>query len=259
MQRPALGDVPSGMFLAGGICAGLVQHVAHRQGVRGRHVVAELRRCGRSGPTWRTARSPATRCRDANLGAGTMSPLVGVHRTKDSRWLMLSMLDEERYWAPTCRALELPELIDRYPTADERRPHWPEFVPMFAAQIASVTRAELEPRLARRGLHLLVLRVAARSARRSGRRSTTATRWPIRRTRICGWRRRPCSSTTSFPRCGARLRPKASTPSRCSRSSGYDRRRDQRAVRRRNRRRPAARSITPFTAEDAWTGTRTGC
>ena len=76
-----------------------------------------------------------------------MSPLVGVHRTKDSRWLMLSMLDEERYWAPTCRALGLPELIDRYPTADERRPHWPEFVPMFAAQIASVTRAELEPRL----------------------------------------------------------------------------------------------------------------
>jgi crotonobetainyl-CoA:carnitine CoA-transferase CaiB-like acyl-CoA transferase len=60
---------------------------------------------------------------------------------------MLSMLDEERYWAPTCRALGLPELIDQYPTSEERRPHWPEFVPTFAARISSVTRADLEPRL----------------------------------------------------------------------------------------------------------------
>ena len=39
----------------------------------------------------------------ANLAAGMMSPLVGIHRTQDSRWLMLSMLDEEqnrlRTWA----------------------------------------------------------------------------------------------------------------------------------------------------------------
>ena len=83
----------------------------------------------------------------ANLAAGMMSPLVGIHRTRDSRWLMLSMLDEERYWAPTCRALGVPQLIDEYPAAEDRRPHWAEFVPMFSAQIASVTRAELEPRL----------------------------------------------------------------------------------------------------------------
>ncbi len=29
---------------------------------------------------------------------------------------MLSMLDEARYWDPTCRALGMPELIERYPT-----------------------------------------------------------------------------------------------------------------------------------------------
>ncbi len=80
-----------------------------------------------------------------------MSPLVGIHRTKDSRWLMLSMLDEERYWAPTCRALQVPELIDQYPSAEERRPHWPEFVPLFKEQIAGVNRDELEPRLRAEG------------------------------------------------------------------------------------------------------------
>jgi len=87
----------------------------------------------------------------ANLAKGTMSPLVGIHRTTDSRWLMLSMLDEARYWAPTCRALGLPELIDRYPTDEARRPHWPELTPQFAAAIAKVTRSELEPRLRAEG------------------------------------------------------------------------------------------------------------
>jgi len=87
----------------------------------------------------------------ADLSAGVTSPLVGMHRTKDSRWLMLSMLDEERYWAPTCRALGVPELIDRYPTSDERRPHWPELRPIFATQIAGVNRDELESRLRTEG------------------------------------------------------------------------------------------------------------
>jgi crotonobetainyl-CoA:carnitine CoA-transferase CaiB-like acyl-CoA transferase len=150
MQRPALGDVPSGMFLAGGVCAGLVQTLR-----TGKGCVVDTSLLNSAmwtlGPDLAYSSITGNEMPRANLAAGMMSPLVGVHRTNDSRWLMLSMLDEERYWAPTCRALELPELIDRYATADDRRPHWPEFVPMFAAQIASVTRAELEPRLRAEG------------------------------------------------------------------------------------------------------------
>ena len=41
-QRPAQGDVPSGMFLAGGICAALVHALAYRRRDRGRHVAAQL-------------------------------------------------------------------------------------------------------------------------------------------------------------------------------------------------------------------------
>ena len=145
-QRPALGDVPSGMFLAGGVCAGLVQTLR-----TGKGCVVDTSLLNSAmwtlGPDMAYSSITGVEMPRANLAAGTMSPLVGIHRTKDSRWLMLSMLDEERYWEPTCRALGLPELIDGYADAAERRPHWPEFLPMFAAQIASVTRAELEPRL----------------------------------------------------------------------------------------------------------------
>lgn len=145
-QRPALGDVPSGMFLAGGVCAGLVQ--ALRTG-KGCVVDTSLLNAAMwtLGPDMAYSSITGQEMPRANLAAGMMSPLVGIHRTSDSRWLMLSMLDEERYWAPTCRALGLTELIDQYPTSEVRRPHWQEFVPMFAARIASVIRADLEPRL----------------------------------------------------------------------------------------------------------------
>jgi crotonobetainyl-CoA:carnitine CoA-transferase CaiB-like acyl-CoA transferase len=149
-QRPALGDVPSGMFLAGGVCAALVQTLRTGQGC-----VVDTSLLNSAmwtlGPDMAYSSITGHEMPRANLAKGTMSPLVGIHRTHDSRWLMLSMLDEDRYWAPTCRALELPELIERYPDAADRRPHWPEFVPMFAAQIASVTRAVLEPRLQNEG------------------------------------------------------------------------------------------------------------
>jgi crotonobetainyl-CoA:carnitine CoA-transferase CaiB-like acyl-CoA transferase len=149
-QRPALGDVPSGMFLAGGVCAALV-HTSRT----GKGCVVDTSLLNAAmwtlGPDMAYSSITGHEMPRANLSAGMTSPLVGVHRTKDSRWLMLSMLDEERYWAPTCGALDVPELIDRYPTTDERRPHWPELVPIFAAQIASMNRDELEPRLRAQG------------------------------------------------------------------------------------------------------------
>jgi crotonobetainyl-CoA:carnitine CoA-transferase CaiB-like acyl-CoA transferase len=149
-QRPALGDVPSGMFLAGGICAALVQTLR-----TGKGCVVDTSLLNSAmwtlGPDMAYSSITGNEMPRANLATGRMSPLVGIHRTQDSRWLMLSMLDEERYWAPTCRALERAELIDRYPTTQDRRPHWAEFVAMFAAQIASVTRAGLEPRLRAEG------------------------------------------------------------------------------------------------------------
>jgi crotonobetainyl-CoA:carnitine CoA-transferase CaiB-like acyl-CoA transferase len=149
-QRPAQGDVPSGMFLAGGICAALVRALRTGEGV-----VVDTSLLNAAmwtlGPDMAYSSIAGNQMPRMSVGKGTMTPLVGIHRTKDSRWIMLSMLDEARYWDPTCRALGMPELIERYPTEAERRPHWPELTPMFANAVANATRAELEPKLRAEG------------------------------------------------------------------------------------------------------------
>jgi len=146
MQRPAQGDVPSGMFLAGGICAALVG--AMRTG-KGTVVDASLLNSAMwtLGPDMAYSSITGNEMPRMQVGKGTMSPLVGILRTSDNRWLMLSMLDEARYWAPTCRALGMPELVERYPDDAERRQHWPELTTMFAEKIAGTSRDVLEPRL----------------------------------------------------------------------------------------------------------------
>jgi crotonobetainyl-CoA:carnitine CoA-transferase CaiB-like acyl-CoA transferase len=150
MQRPAQGDVPSGMFLAGGICAALVHTLR-----TGKGCVVDTSLLNAAmwtlGPDMAYSSITGEQMPRMNLARGVTSPLVGVHRTKDSRWIMLSMLDEPRYWAPTCRALGLAELVDRYADDQERRAHWPELTPKFAAQIAGLTRDEIEPRMREEG------------------------------------------------------------------------------------------------------------
>jgi crotonobetainyl-CoA:carnitine CoA-transferase CaiB-like acyl-CoA transferase len=149
-QRPALGDVPSGMFLAGGVCAGLVQTLR-----TGKGCVVDTSLLNSAmwtlGPDMAYSSVTGNEMPRMQVGKGTMSPLVGILRTQDNRWLMLSMLDEARYWEPTCRALGMPELIERFPDDAERRQHWPELTPMFAEKIAKTTRGDLEPRLREEG------------------------------------------------------------------------------------------------------------
>jgi crotonobetainyl-CoA:carnitine CoA-transferase CaiB-like acyl-CoA transferase len=149
-QRPALGDVPSGMFLAGGICAALVRTLRTGEGT-----VVDTSLLSSAmwslGPDMAYSSITGHEMPRVDLSKGVMTPLVGVHRTMDSRWLMLSMLDEARYWDPTCRALGMPELIDQYPTEADRRPAWPELTTIFANRIANTTRADLETQLKAEG------------------------------------------------------------------------------------------------------------
>ncbi len=150
MQRPALGDVPSGMFFAGGICAALV-HVLRT----GTGTVVDTSLLNSAmwslGPDLAYSSIAGQEMPKPDLTKGIMTPLVGTHRTADARWLMLSMLDEDRYWAPTCRALRLPELVERYPDATSRKPDWPALVQQFSAAIVSQPRAQLEAALRAEG------------------------------------------------------------------------------------------------------------
>ena len=102
--RPAFGDVPSGMFLAGGICAALVHAQRTGEGVL---VDTSLL----NGANWTLSPDLAYASMTGAepprpvASPGARSPLGWTYRTADRRWLMLMMLDEERYWGPACRAL----------------------------------------------------------------------------------------------------------------------------------------------------------
>ena len=83
-QRPALGDVPSGMFLAGGVCAGLVQALRTGQGC-----VVDTSLLNSAmwtlGPDMAYSSITGNEMPRANLAAGKMSPLVGVKNSNDDR------------------------------------------------------------------------------------------------------------------------------------------------------------------------------
>jgi crotonobetainyl-CoA:carnitine CoA-transferase CaiB-like acyl-CoA transferase len=59
------------------------------------------------------------------------------------------MLDPERHWAPTCRALGLEHLLDRddLATVAQRAEHTAELHPLFTETIASLDLADLKARL----------------------------------------------------------------------------------------------------------------
>ncbi len=117
MQRAAMGDGPSGAFLAGGVAAALYQR--EKTGVGS---IVDVSLLGTA--VWTLAPDLAT---TSILGAAPppidssaplSTPLIGTYRTRDGRWLMLNMMDDTRHWAPVCRALGLASLVDRAEYAD---------------------------------------------------------------------------------------------------------------------------------------------
>ncbi len=149
MQRPAQGDVPTGMFLAGGVCAALVH--AQRTG-KGVLVDTSLL----NGAVWTLGPDLAYTSLTGEeaprrRASGPRSPLVATHRTADGRWIQLNMMDDDRYFAPTCRALGVPELIDRFPDDATRRPAWADIGEQFSKVCASLTWPELSRRLREQG------------------------------------------------------------------------------------------------------------
>ncbi|QQS10876.1 MAG: CoA transferase [Rhodospirillales bacterium] len=62
------------------------------------------------------------------------SALGNLYRTKDDRWLQLTIVREEKLWPPFCKALEMPELEHdpRFATRDARRSRTPELAAMLS-------------------------------------------------------------------------------------------------------------------------------
>jgi crotonobetainyl-CoA:carnitine CoA-transferase CaiB-like acyl-CoA transferase len=110
MQRPAFGDVVGGLSIAGAIAAAL-----YRRATTGEPSVVDVSLLGvgmwQLQPDITHAKlephaAPVARDRKA-----TWNPLTGCYRTRDGRFVMLNMLDADRYWADFCEVVGRPELI----------------------------------------------------------------------------------------------------------------------------------------------------
>jgi crotonobetainyl-CoA:carnitine CoA-transferase CaiB-like acyl-CoA transferase len=111
MQRPAFGDVVGGLTIAGAISAALYKRATTGETsvidvsllamgmwqLQPDITYARLNEGGRTAPPDRKA---------------TWNPLSGTYRTRDGRFIILVMLDADRYWADFCRVIGRPELID---------------------------------------------------------------------------------------------------------------------------------------------------
>jgi len=147
MQRGAMGDAPSGAFLAGGIGTALFQRER-----TGKGVLVDVALLGAAVWTLAVDLVPTSILgRDPDKFGATVlsSPLVGPYATSDGRWIVLNMLDPERHWAPACRALGLADLIEHpdYATTELRAENRVALRDRFVECIAGQTLADLRAAL----------------------------------------------------------------------------------------------------------------
>ena len=148
MQRAGMGDVPSGMFLAGGIAAALFSRER-----TGKGVVVDLSLLASGmwmlSPDIVAASALGQDPPKPKPGAASALPLVGTFFTADGRVLMLSMLATEKYWGRTCEALEAPDMAtgEDFDSAQKRTERALEIRARFEKNIGSKPLAHWEERL----------------------------------------------------------------------------------------------------------------
>jgi crotonobetainyl-CoA:carnitine CoA-transferase CaiB-like acyl-CoA transferase len=148
MQRGAMGDAPSGAMLAGGIAAALFNRER-----TGKGMVVDVALLNFA--VWQLGVDlTATTVLQAEVpkvpaGSVRPNPLVGPYKTADGRWLQLNMIDDTRHWAPACRALGFPELIDdpRFVDTAARAEHAAELHARITAAVGALALGELQTRL----------------------------------------------------------------------------------------------------------------
>ena len=146
--RGAFGDAPSGAMLAGGVAAALF-----RRERTGRGVLVDVALLNTA--VWQLSVDlTATAITGENPKpletSGVLpNPLVGPYRTGDDRWLLLNMLDDHRHFAPTCRALDLGDLLEdpRFVDTEARATNRVALHDRLAEAIAGWPLAELRRRL----------------------------------------------------------------------------------------------------------------
>ncbi len=146
MQRAAFGDTIGATFIAGGIAAALY----HREKT-GQATVVDVSLLGTAvwlmAPDILAARALGQELPHADRSRAP-NPLMNTYLCADQKWLMLMMLTPQRHWEEFCRAVERPDLLERFPL-----PSWieeevrRELVRELERHFATRTRAQWIERL----------------------------------------------------------------------------------------------------------------
>ena len=147
-QRPAFGDVMGGLTIAGGIAAALLRR--ERTGTPS-VVDVSLLNLGlwSLGPDVTSAKlyedvEIPTFDRDT-----LPNPLVGTYPTKDGRFVILVLLQADRYWPDLCQHLDRPDLLDdpRFKDGAARYEHRRECIEVLRGVFRTRTYDEWRERL----------------------------------------------------------------------------------------------------------------
>ena len=152
LQRPAVGDHAAASYLVVGLLAAL--RLRDRDG-RGRYVETSLLQTGLHvlggdvATALVTGEQPKRHDRSRAL-----NPLWNSYPVKDGRWLLLVMIEPDRYYAALCDALERPDLRDdpRFVEPFERLRNAEALVAELERTFATRTLEEWRPRLDRAGV-----------------------------------------------------------------------------------------------------------
>ena len=143
--RPAFGDLPGGMTIAGGIAAALFARER-----TGEAPIVDVSLLGFA--MWTLSpdivasklfgKDPLAQMRGSR--EQNPNPLVGQYKTKDGRYLSLMMLQPDKFWAEACERLGRPDLVDdpRFSTGLARYENRSECIRIFDEVIGSRTLDE---------------------------------------------------------------------------------------------------------------------
>ena len=150
MQRAAFGDSIGAMTVAGGVAAGLLQRER-----TGEAPVVDVSLLGTA--MWVMAPDIVASKLSGpggipSFGRGAApNPIANSYRTQDGRWLLLMMLQPDRYWRDFCAAVERPDLAAdaRYESGVQRFHNREALIAELDALFASRPLAEWRVRLDR--------------------------------------------------------------------------------------------------------------
>jgi len=147
LSAPGMGDHPSAMALFGAIMLALYQRERSGRGSKvsssllangawANAIYIQAMLCGARGFEHVSHHAPA-------------NAVVNQYATRDGRWILLALVQEDKLWPGLCAALERPDLAEdaRFRTKPERRTHAHELCAILEQDFASRDFAEWRKRL----------------------------------------------------------------------------------------------------------------